>query len=157
MAGMKLSKLLDRCGIVAERHGAGGDPTVIDIVYDSRKVTPGALYVAIPGTRVDGDSFIGTAIAGGAVAVLSERPHPGCPVPCMRAEGLRGILGLLGSTLWEVPVNTLQTVGITGTNGKTTVAHLFEGLFASVKKQAGVWMFGTIDYHLGDARRAAPR
>ncbi len=153
---MELSRLLHDCGITAARRESNDDPVVTDIVYDSRKVTPGALYVAIPGTRVDGDSFIGNAVANGAVAVLSERSHPECPVPCVQVTGIRGLLGIAGRVLWKVPTDSLQMVGITGTNGKTTVAHLFEELFASVKHDADVWMFGTIDYHLGAVRKAAP-
>ena len=153
---MVLSELLKKCGVVVTAQGGTGDPTVTDIVYDSRKVQPGALYVAIPGMKVHGDAYIGAALENGAVAVLSEREHPELSVPWVQANGLRALLGELGRVLWTVGLDEVTTVGITGTNGKTTVAHLFEGLFASVKNASGVWMFGTIDYHLGDNRREAP-
>lgn len=155
MSGTRLSELIRRCGITATGEGGKGDPLVTDIVYDSRKVTPGALYVAIPGTKVHGDAFIDAAVAKGAVAVISEREHPELTASWLQVNGVRGLLGKLGSVLWQVSLKGVPVVGITGTNGKTTVAHLFEGLFASVKNAAGVWMFGTIDYHLGTKRLAA--
>ena len=155
MAGMKLSELLRKSGLDIAKQGGSGDPVITDIVHDSRKVTQETLYVAIPGTKVHGDTFIGAAVEKGAAAVLSEREHPECAVPWVQGPGLRGMLGVLGGTLWDVRLDDVTTVGITGTNGKTTVAHLFEGLFASVKAASEVWMFGTIDYHIGTQRREA--
>jgi UDP-N-acetylmuramoyl-L-alanyl-D-glutamate--2,6-diaminopimelate ligase len=125
---------------------------ITDIVYDSRKAHPGALYMAIPGTKVNGDTFIADAIARGAVAVLSENACEGTTVPWAKVRGIRALCGVLGRTLWCRDGVPAIVAGVTGTNGKTTIAHLLEGLFGMVYGSSRVWMFGTIDYHMGSTR-----
>jgi len=103
------------------------DVTVDAICDDSRDVGPGALFVAIPGAVHDGADFVGEALDRGAVAVVSEPElHP--PVPHVRVEDARAALARLSAAFYGRPTEALFTVGVTGTNGKTTVcqwiAHL---------------------------------
>lgn len=146
---MDINTLIQQSGIWAIARGGSGNPEVVDIVYDSRNVRPGALYVAIPGTKVHGDSFIPDALTRGAVAILSDNPHPELTVPWVHAGAIRTAPGMLAQTLWRVNTAAMQLVGITGTNGKTSIAHLFEELFLGNLPREAVWMFGTISYHLG--------
>jgi len=145
---MLLSELLSRSGCSVLSRGGDTDPDITDIVYDSRKVTPGVLYIAVPGTKVHGDSFIARAVGAGASAVMSENPQSTCSVPWVQSDGVRGWIGRLGRVLFSVDIDEMVTVGITGTNGKTTVAHLYEALYSMRNAAERVWMFGTIDFHI---------
>jgi UDP-N-acetylmuramoyl-L-alanyl-D-glutamate--2,6-diaminopimelate ligase len=136
-------------------QGGNGDPDIVDIFYDSRKITPGSLYVAIPGTKNDGDAFINDAISKGAVAVISEKKHPELSLPWITVKNARKVCGIAGKTLWNFDQNKVVLAGVTGTNGKTTVAHLLQALFQSKFGNEQVWMFGTIDYHIGSLRKPA--
>lgn len=103
-----------------------GEVEVKDVQFDSRKVTPGSLFVAEKGVAVDGHNFIGSAIEKGAVAIVAEHlPETLDPkvayaiVPCSAAA-----LGKIAGNFYGNPSRHLQLVGVTGTNGKTTIATL---------------------------------
>ena len=95
---------------------------VCDVCEDSRLVRPGALFVALPGALHDGALFIDAAIAAGAVAVVSDREQR-VPVPLLRVDDTRVALARLAAAFHGRPTETLFAVGVTGTNGKTTVCH----------------------------------
>lgn len=115
---------------------------VSGIQFDSRKVTPGDLFVAQSGTRVDGHEYIGKAVAAGAVAVVCERlPENGLPageVVWILAGNSAETLGLLASAWYGYPSSELKVVGVTGTNGKTTTATLLYELVQSLGFSAGL-------------------
>ena len=96
------------------------------IAYDSRQVQPGDLFVAIPGYHHDGGEYIGAALCSGAGAVVGQAPRPELPddVPYLRVANARRALAELACALYHFPTRQLFTVGITGTKGKTSVAHL---------------------------------
>jgi len=142
-------ELLSKSGITVTASGGSGDPVVSDIVYDSRSVKPGAVYVAVPGIKVHGDTFIDSAIKNGAVAIISENCHERLSTPWAAVPDVRVALGELGRTLWEIDINGITTVGVTGTNGKTTTVSLFKNIFDRVYGKDGSWMFGTIENVLG--------
>ena len=101
----------------------GWDRVVItDVCEDSRHVRPGALFVAVPGAVHDGADYIAEAIAGGAVAVVSERDRA-VSVPFLSVDDARVTLARLSAAFHGRPTEGLFTVGVTGTNGKTTVCH----------------------------------
>ncbi len=122
--------------------GLQGDPAtqVEGIILDSRHVTPGVLFVAVRGTHSDGHSFISQAIAAGAVAVLCEK------IPEQEAGNVAFILvkdagqavGPLASAFFGNPSETLKVVGVTGTNGKTTIATLLYNLFEGLGYPCGL-------------------
>jgi len=130
--------------------GGHGDPIISDISYDSRNVKPGSLYVAVPGTKVHGDTFIESAIKNGAVAIISENSHDELSTPWTAVSDVRAVLGVLGIALWGIDLNTLIAVGVTGTNGKTTTVSLFKNLFDRVYGKEYSWLFGTIANVLGN-------
>ncbi|MDR0305389.1 MAG: UDP-N-acetylmuramoyl-L-alanyl-D-glutamate--2,6-diaminopimelate ligase [Chitinispirillales bacterium] len=148
---MKFSELLSISGVkIIHRGGSEIDPVVSDIVYDSRLVKPGSVFVAVPGLKVDGDTFIISAIRAGAVAVISQNCQKTLTeAPWAVVSDAREAAGVLGRTLWNVDISTFTSVGITGTNGKTTTAHLFKTLFDKVVGKEYSWMFGTIENSLG--------
>jgi UDP-N-acetylmuramoyl-L-alanyl-D-glutamate--2,6-diaminopimelate ligase len=120
-----------------------GDATVSvsGICSDSRRVERGDLFVALSGRNVDGARFIEQALARGAGAVLSDRQLE-LPVPLLVVDDARRRLGFFAQHVYRDPTRELRTVGVTGTNGKTTVTHLLE----RVLLQAGALpaLLGTI-------------
>jgi UDP-N-acetylmuramoyl-L-alanyl-D-glutamate--2,6-diaminopimelate ligase len=135
--------------------GGTENPVVSGIICDSRSATPGSLFVSIPGFRVDGDQFIRAAIEKGACAVLSEKPQPDCLVPWAQIRNTRSALGLASRLVYRIDLSAMTLVGITGTNGKTTTAHLFRELLGRKFGGRDVWMFGTIRYHAAGVTEAA--
>lgn len=126
-----------------------GDDTVLieDVTHDSRQVRPGSLYVAIRGANADGHDFVGEAAERGAAAVAVER-EVACSVPLIVLDSSRARLGRLAARVHGEPSEDLAVVGITGTNGKTTVAHLCESIIAASGQRPG--RMGTTGAKAGD-------
>lgn len=141
-------------GLPCQVYGTSS-PDIRDIVFDSRHVTPGSLFVALRGTRQDGRSFAPAALQAGAAAVLAESDPPaGFSAPWVRVPDALEALALLSARLWQFPSQSLLMVGITGTNGKTTTSYLVESILSAAGFRTGV--LGTIEYRFGDQRRPAP-
>jgi UDP-N-acetylmuramoyl-L-alanyl-D-glutamate--2,6-diaminopimelate ligase len=94
---------------------------------DSRTVEAGDLFAALPGRSVDGASYLTQAAARGARAVLSQR-ELACALPLLLVDDVRKRLGPLAQRVYGEPTRALRTIGVTGTNGKTTVSHLLESV-----------------------------
>jgi len=117
---MKLTELTAPLGVEPEE--AWGDVLITGICEDSRKVSAGDLFVAIPGTKVDGGTYASDAADCGAVAVVAERALD-LPVPTLVVSDARRALALLAARFFGSATEQLHTVAVTGTNGKTTVCH----------------------------------
>lgn len=115
---------------------------VSEVAYDSRRVQPGALFVAVPGQRFDGHDFVHDALSRGAVALVVERPVGVDSVPVLQVPHAREALGLLANRFYNVPSRSLLLIGVTGTNGKTTTAHLIAHLLRAAGYRAG--LIGTL-------------
>jgi UDP-N-acetylmuramoyl-L-alanyl-D-glutamate--2,6-diaminopimelate ligase len=116
--------------------------------YDSRRVAPGFLFFAFPGSRADGREFAGQAAANGAIAIVSESAAPQeTPVPWIQVEHGRHALAVASKNFYGGIDERIPLVGITGTNGKTTTSYLVD----SILRAAGMttMLAGTIEYHLG--------
>lgn len=125
-----------------------GDASVAisGLTHDSRKVVPGALFVAIRGEKSDGHEYISRAIEAGAAAILAQEP-PGSSeihVPWVTIHDTRMALGKVAAVVYGDPTSNMALVGITGTNGKTTLTFLLESIFKAAGKKPGV--VGTISY-----------
>src|SRR6266700_6774181 len=95
------------------------------IAYDSRKVTEGGLFVAVPGVHTDGQRFLADAARSGAIAALGEAlQEQSTPLPYIEVADVRTALANLSSTFYGNPAQHLCTIGVTGTDGKTTTANL---------------------------------
>ena len=94
------------------------------LAWDSRRVRPGDLFFALPGQKHDGHEFIPQAISRGAVAIVGEGDLTGLPVPYIRVEDARAALAQAAAAFYGHPTRKLTVIGVTGTNGKTTVVHL---------------------------------
>jgi len=123
-----------RLSTLAERlPGAvlhGPDVTVGDATHDSRDVRPGALFCAVRGATHDGHDHVAEAVAAGAAALLVERPVPG-GTPQLVVPSVRAALGPAAAAVHADPATELRMLGVTGTNGKTTVTFLLEAAMAA--------------------------
>ncbi len=119
---------------------------VSGLTLDSRKVLPGWMFVAMPGEKADGHDFIEDAIRRGAGSIMAERPrNPRFEgIPWVQVRDARKAIGPVAANLFEDPTKDLTLIGITGTNGKTTVTYLLESILAAHGVIPGV--VGTIDY-----------
>jgi len=129
----------------------GDENKAIDnIEFDSRKVKPGTLFVAVKGTRSDGHDFINGAIASGASAVLCEvLPETAAGDVCLiRTDDSARALGTVSSEFFGNPSSLLKLTGVTGTNGKTTIATLLYSMFSRLGYKCG--LFSTVCNYIID-------
>ncbi|MCM8812229.1 MAG: UDP-N-acetylmuramoyl-L-alanyl-D-glutamate--2,6-diaminopimelate ligase [Candidatus Omnitrophica bacterium] len=140
-----LGELLSGVGIEAGVHAG---LTVTQVTDDSRQVREGALFVAVGGTKTDGHRFIEQAAAKGARAVLVDREAqaPGGMV-VIRVPATQPLLGPVASSFYGNPSDKMAVVGVTGTNGKTTVSWLTRYLLEAAGVHCG--LIGTIHYQIG--------
>ena len=96
------------------------------LVMDSRRVVPGNLFFALPGMRADGVSFLDEAVSRGASAIVAQRipAHPPSKVTFVQVADARAMLARVAQRYYKFPDRDLSVVGVTGTNGKTTVSYL---------------------------------
>ncbi|MBT6178882.1 MAG: UDP-N-acetylmuramoyl-L-alanyl-D-glutamate--2,6-diaminopimelate ligase [Deltaproteobacteria bacterium] len=116
----------------------GPDVEVLGLAYDSRAVKNGFLFAALKGSQGDGKAHVNDAVARGAVAVLSADPIAQPGVTNILAKHPRKALALAANNFYARPDQKLKMIGITGTNGKTTVAHLVEGILEAAGLAPGV-------------------
>ena len=125
------------------------------LAYDSRKVAPGELFVAIPGLKQDGRRFIADALGRGAAAVVFDGPDvlAGSETGRVLVPSAREALARLADAYFGHPSRALTVVGITGTNGKTTTSILVDALLRTRGGPTG--LIGTIEYRIGEERLTA--
>ncbi|MGN0202706.1 MAG: UDP-N-acetylmuramoyl-L-alanyl-D-glutamate--2,6-diaminopimelate ligase [Candidatus Cryptobacteroides sp.] len=149
---MKLEALIEDSGTLQVRGNLG--TLVGDICSDSRKVTPGALFIAVKGFGSDGHSYIGKAVGNGAAAVIYEEEEAlsSIPenIPAVRVKSSRHALAVAAASFYGNPSRKLKLVGITGTNGKTTTATLLYNLFMGQGYNCG--LLSTIANYVGRER-----
>jgi UDP-N-acetylmuramoyl-L-alanyl-D-glutamate--2,6-diaminopimelate ligase len=138
----------------ATRTANSAPVDVSDLAYDARRVTPGALFVCVPGLKADGHDFAPQAVADGAAALIVERELD-LPVPQLVVEDARTAMALAADTFFGFPTRELEVAGVTGTNGKTTTAFLLFAILAAAGRRPG--LLGTIENRVGGERRAAVR
>src|ERR687889_2888555 len=112
---------------VRELLGDGPEVDVVALAYDNRAVVPGTLYFCVPGFTRDGHDFAPDAVARGAVALVVDHPL-GLGVPEVVVDDVRAAMAPAAARLHGDPTATLRTIGVTGTNGKTTTAYLVRAL-----------------------------
>jgi UDP-N-acetylmuramoyl-L-alanyl-D-glutamate--2,6-diaminopimelate ligase len=131
------------------------DQEVNGLAFDSRRVQQGRVFFAVPGEKVDGHDFIGSAIRQGAAACVYSRPGPWPPpATLVRVKNVRRALGLWAAHFYGRPSARLRLVGVTGTNGKTTMTYLIESIFHAAGLEPGV--IGTISYRYRGKEMPSP-
>lgn len=129
---------------------AGNEDTIVDsLSYDSRECSPNGLFFCIRGFNVDGHDFIPEAVARGAKIFITEQDvkvPAGCTV--VQVSDTRYAMGIMSSAFFDHPSKKLNVLGVTGTNGKTSVAHIAEELLRSLGKRTG--LIGTVENKIAD-------
>ncbi len=147
---MRLSALVRALGGRLEGGTSGVDSEIADVHLDSRRVEPQALFAALPGTRSDGARHAIDAVQRGAAALLAPQTFEfAAGVPLWVHADARRVAGLAAALVHGEPVRAQRVVGITGTNGKSTVAHLVGVLLAHAGHRPAV--LGTLEYKLWNA------
>ncbi len=136
----------------ARAQGAPPPGRVQGLAYDSRKVEPGMVFAALKGGAADGHAFVAQAAAAGAAAALVERPVPGADLWQVQVPDSRAALARLAAEFHGRPSREMTVVGITGTNGKTTVSYLVESLLA---RRGQVGVIGTVETRFAGRRAPA--
>ncbi len=147
LIGMRLKELLD--AVEVEETQGNMDQPVTGLAYDSRQVEKGYVFFAVRGERADGHDFTQQAFERGAAAVVVERritlPQDATWV---RVRNGRRAMGIWAALFFAYPSRRMVLVGVTGTNGKTTVTYLLESIFSTAGMVSGV--IGTINYRYQD-------
>ncbi|MGL5865943.1 MAG: UDP-N-acetylmuramoyl-L-alanyl-D-glutamate--2,6-diaminopimelate ligase [Dermatophilaceae bacterium] len=135
------------------------DVAVTGVTLDSRAVQPGDLYAALPGARVHGADFAAAAVAAGAGAVLTDPAGAGraadIDVPLVVVDRPRAVLGALAARIMGTEGTALRLVGVTGTNGKTTVGYLLHSALTALGRRPG--LIGTVETRIGAERLGSAR
>ena len=126
-----------------------GDPAteITGLATDSRRVEPGDLFICLPGSAYDGHQFAGQALERGAAALVVDRKLDGIQAPMIRVKDTRLAMAVMASHFYGYPSRELKVIGITGTNGKTTVSYLIEKILADQGRSTG--LMGTIRMKIG--------
>jgi UDP-N-acetylmuramoyl-L-alanyl-D-glutamate--2,6-diaminopimelate ligase len=127
---------------------------VLDLAYDGRGVTPGAVFFAVPGEHADGHDFAPEAVERGAVALVVERELD-LPVPQIVVRDARAAMAPAADVFFGEPTKELEVVGVTGTSGKTTTSHLLFAILAAAGRRPG--LLGTVEARVGGERRGVVR
>ncbi|ODS89937.1 MAG: UDP-N-acetylmuramoyl-L-alanyl-D-glutamate--2,6-diaminopimelate ligase [Chryseobacterium sp. SCN 40-13] len=145
---MRASEVFNRIPTL-ETHGTL-ETEISGIVFDSRKVTAGALYIAVKGVVTDGHAFIANAVDRGASVVVCEIFPEQLKenITYIKVKNSAKTLGKLASNFYGNPSENLQLIGITGTNGKTSVATLLYGIFKELGLKSA--LISTVEYRIGD-------
>ena len=149
---MTFEHLLDGAEVLAH----SGNASVSGVEYDSRRVKPGCVFVAMRGETSDGNRYIDQAIQAGAVAVITdssaEKPREG--VAWAVVPHGRRALARVSANFYKRPAERIAIAGITGTNGKSTTAFLIEAILAAAGRTSA--LIGTIEYHVAGKVYPAP-
>src|SRR3984957_6494801 len=149
---MTFQQLLDGAEVLAQ----SGDPGVTGVEYDSRRVKPGTVFVAMRGESSDGNRFIDQAISAGAVAIVTdsaqEKVRPN--VAWALVPHGRRALARLSANFFKRPAERMAVTGITGTNGKSTTTFLLESILTAAGRKSA--LIGTIEYHVAGKTLPAP-
>ena len=145
---MKLSQVLDGLRLLEVKGDL--DVDIAGIAIDSRQVKPGYLFIAVKGTQTDGHRFVPTALANGASAIVCEEmlAEASADATFVRVEQSGLLVGQMATNFYDHPSEKLRLVGVTGTNGKTTIATTLYHLFMRLGYKAG--LLSTVCNYIGN-------
>ena len=151
---MKIRELLSEIRVLSS--SGSKDQLVKLLLTDSRRVVPGSIFFAVSGSKTSGCQYINEAIERGAIAIISEsNQRPIDPILFVQVEDVRHALAKMAQLFYGSPDQSISITGVTGTNGKSTVAQLLQFYFRKQSKKCG--LLGTIEYDLGDRTLPAHR
>ncbi|MDH3301877.1 MAG: UDP-N-acetylmuramoyl-L-alanyl-D-glutamate--2,6-diaminopimelate ligase [Acidimicrobiia bacterium] len=134
-----VAELAEVCdGTLHAGRGDGVEVPIVDASHDSHAIQPGWLYCCVPGSRVDGHDFAGAAVEAGAVALLVERVLEINAVPQIVVPSTRAAMGPVASAIHNHPSSAMTVIGVTGTNGKSSIVQLLADIFSHVGRRAEI-------------------
>jgi len=149
-----MAKIYELCSKFAYDMIKGTDDReVTEVVYDSRKVTEGCLFICISGAKVDGHSFAKEVVEKGAKALVVEKEielPKACDVSVIKVENTRYAMAFISAAYFGNPADQLKVIGITGTKGKTTTTYLVKSILEHAGHKVG--LIGTIEAIIGEER-----
>lgn len=147
---MKLSQLVS--AVTYEWIKGNIEQEITAVVYDSRKVVPGSLFVCLRGFLTDGHEYIGKAVEAGAAAILVEDAEACAEyaVTCLRVRDAREALAYISAEWFGNPAQDMTMIGLTGTKGKTTTAHMIKKILEESGNLVG--MIGTLGAYIGEEK-----
>lgn len=147
---MKLNELMSK--VTYELIKGNMDQEITGVVYDSRKVEPGTLFVCLKGFRADGHQYIGKAVEAGAAAIIVEDTDQcdSYDVTFLKVEDSREALAYVSAQWFGNPAEDMTMIGLTGTKGKTTTAHMIKKIFEEAGHTVG--MIGTLGAYIGQEK-----
>ncbi|HEY9678543.1 MAG TPA: UDP-N-acetylmuramoyl-L-alanyl-D-glutamate--2,6-diaminopimelate ligase [Drouetiella sp.] len=149
----QLMPALERIGgVISSKSQSSSAATFSGVCYDSRKVAAGDAFVCIEGEKFDGNKFIDDAVKAGAACIVSQRENTrDLPIPYVQVKDIRTAVADLAAYFYDDPSKTLRLIGVTGTNGKTTVTHLVEHIFLHDRRKIG--LIGTLGARYSEANQ----
>lgn len=150
---MRLSQLISRIEVV--RHDADPEIEIGGLCYDSRSVARDDLFFAVPGFKADGHMFIGDASRAGAAAIITQHWQEGLELPQIQVPAVRRAMAAIASIFYRDPSSRLTTIGVTGTNGKTTTTFMIDSILDAAGVKAV--LLGGIVYRLPERSEDATR
>ncbi|MEV7973104.1 UDP-N-acetylmuramoyl-L-alanyl-D-glutamate--2,6-diaminopimelate ligase [Cellulomonas sp. NPDC089187] len=155
----RVADLAEAFGLTVEGAPLPSDLLACGVTVSSAEVEPGDVFVAVPGAKVHGARFAADAVEAGAVAVVTDRAGAASAVelgvPVLIADDPRALAGHLAAELHQHPGEQLTTVGVTGTNGKTTTTYFVD---AALRRALGeTVLMGTVELRIGDQGIESPR
>ncbi len=132
-----MTTVAELAGLARGRIVGDGEVVVTDVVADSRQVVPGAIFCCVVGQHHDGHEHAEAAVAAGAVALLCQRTLP-LQVPQVVVDDVRRAMGPCAAQVHDHPAASLDVIGVTGTNGKTTVVAMIESILGAAGRSARV-------------------
>ncbi len=143
---MKWTSLLEQVQVVGKPRSV--NPEIQGITYDSRKVRENYLFAALPGAKHKGEEYVKEALQRGAAAIIAETPlELPAHIAFAQVADARRALADISCAFFEFPSRYLQTIGVTGTNGKTTVSFLIKAIMMAAGRAPG--LLGTVHYEIG--------
>lgn len=143
---MRISKLINviKYNLLLNENN---ETEIDELFFDSKKKVENGLYFCLTGGKQDGHLYAGEAVENGAVALVVEKPLP-IFIPQIVVKDAREAMGIIASAFYGCPSERLKVIGITGTNGKTTTAHMLASIFEANGDKAGI--IGTLGAKYGD-------
>jgi UDP-N-acetylmuramoyl-L-alanyl-D-glutamate--2,6-diaminopimelate ligase len=145
---MKLISLLEKLEYQVQKKNT--DIEITQLIYDSRKVVPGCVFIALTGANFDGHSYVREVVEKGAAAVVVEKAVEDVDAAVIQVADTRYALALMSAAFFGNPAEDLFTIGITGTKGKTTTTYMIKNVLEACGVRTG--LIGTIETVIGDER-----
>lgn len=146
---MRLQELLREVPFTCLQEGKDNNPEITDVVYDTRKMIPGAAFVCIKGAKLDSHTLAGQAAAEGALALVVDHPvEAPAGVTVVQVENTRIALAEMAAAYFGHPADALKTIGVTGTKGKTTTSYMIKSILEQAGHKTG--LIGSIGALIGD-------